>query len=177
MTVHRFADSLEASQRHADAPWWEDVYREAFPTFQGMVNVRDDGAGQRNGIDRHVILSNGRTVTVDEKVRERDYPDFFLEYYSNVNARTRGWVAKDLACDFIAYAFARSGRCYLLPFPMLRRAWRQHHKAWCRTHPSQNALNEGYITRGCCVPIAVVLTALGESTLVTFTPEPEKAAA
>lgn len=176
MTVHRFAEKLEVSHKYALAPWWEQVYREAFPTFQGMVNVRDDGAGQRLGIDRHVVLSNGRTETIDEKVRETEYDDFFLEYVSNSSTGAPGWVEKDLACDFIAYAFVQSGRCYLLPFPLLRRAWRYKGEGWKRQFPCFPALNEGYRTLGCCVPIDVVRSALAGSMLVTFTPTMEKAA-
>lgn len=182
MTVHRFRESNDVSREYANAPWWFEVYSQAFPTFQGMVNVRDDGLGQRNGIDRHIVLGNGRTITVDEKVRRpnkktgREYNDFFLEYLSDDKRKTPGWVAKDLACDFIAYAFVRSGRCYLLPFPLLRRAWRLFGPEWVKQFPKYPAENEGYMTWGCCVPIDVVRSALAGSMLVTFTPAIEEAA-
>jgi hypothetical protein len=135
MTVHDFHRSLRASRRHSSASWWEQVYRAAFPSFEGMTYVNNPGSGQRDGVDRIVTLTSGRVVTVDEKVRERDYDDFCLEYWSVKHKRDSsrdepGWVAKDLRCDYIAYAFVPSGRCYLLPFHDLRRAWRENHERW-----------------------------------------------
>jgi hypothetical protein len=82
MTVHSLHPSLERSRGFATAPWWEPVYREAFPSFEGMTYVNRDGSGQRDGIDRLIALTSGRTIAIDEKVRERDYPDFCLEYWS-----------------------------------------------------------------------------------------------
>lgn len=180
MTVHKFRQSLAASHSHSDAPWWEEIYREAFPTFAGMVNVRDPGSGQRDGIDRHIALTNGRTITVDEKVRETDYPDFCLEYWSVKHKSNRsydepGWIAKDLRCDYIAYAFAPSGRCYLLPFPLLRRAWRYNHADWVARYFQVEADNGHYRTISVAVPIAVVLNAVTGACLVRFTPQSEAA--
>ena len=132
--IHDFDKSLEMSQAQSDAPWWIDVYRKAFPDMAAAVNVRDDGWAQRGGIDRVITLNSGKTLTVDEKVRDKDYPDFCLEYWSSIQSKTPGWVAKDLACDFIAYAFIPSATCYLLPFQTLRRAWRENHKIWVKTY-------------------------------------------
>ena len=51
----------------------------------------------------------------DEKVRAEDWPDILLEQWSDEDRRAPGWVQKPLACDYIAYSFAPSGVCYLLP--------------------------------------------------------------
>ena len=113
--THDFKQSLELSQATADEPFWEDIYRRAFHGFASMVSVRDDGWAQRGGIDRVITLNSGKTITVDEKLRETDWPDILLERWSNEARRIPGWVQKDLACDFIAYAFRPSRTCYLLP--------------------------------------------------------------
>lgn len=63
MTIHTFAKSLARSHIYADAPWWEETYREFFPGFASMVCVRDDGWAQRGGIDRVITLRSGRTIT------------------------------------------------------------------------------------------------------------------
>ena len=62
--------------------WWTDVYRGAFPDLLSMTNVRKDGWAQRGGIDRVLTLSSGKTITVDEKVREKVWPDILLERWS-----------------------------------------------------------------------------------------------
>lgn len=157
---HEFAKSLAWSNEFVDAPWWLDVYRKAFPNLESAVSVRDDGWAQRGGIDRVITLDSGKTLGVDEKVRKEDWPDFCLEYWSDKDRKTRGWIAKDLACDYIAYAFVPSQTCYLLPFQTLRQAWRQNCKRWTRDHKKISAKNVGYTTVSVAVPINVVMTAM-----------------
>lgn len=159
-SVHSFQASLARSQELLDDAWWESIYRQAFPDFAGMVAVRQDGWAQRGGIDRLIVLASGRTLTVDEKARGEAWPDILLEYWSDEGRRVRGWVAKDLACDYIAYALAAAGVCYLLPFQDLRRAWRRHHKRWVREYREVRAYNNGYVTVSVAVPIEVLLAAL-----------------
>lgn len=168
MTIHTFAKSLARSHAYADAPWWEETYRSFFPGFSSMVSVRDDGWAQRGGIDRVIILKSGRTVTVDEKVREGVWDDILLERWSDEERRVPGWVQKDLACDFIAYAFAPERTCYLLPFLPLRRAWIRHGRSWSRRHPTIRALNGRYVTASVAVPIGELYCALNAAMTATF---------
>jgi len=107
------------------------------------------------------------------KVRAKDWPDFFLEYWSAYYgpglANVPGWIAKDLTCDFIAYAFIPSATCYLLPFQALRRAWGINRKAWVRLHPRVEARNRAYVTVSVAVPIDVVLGAIRDALIVRWT--------
>lgn len=164
--LHNFSESLERSNAQADAPWWQDVYKRAFPTLQSMSCVRDDGWAQRGGIDRVLVLASGKTLTVDEKVRSKDYDDILLEYWSDEKRRVRGWVAKDLACDFIAYAYTPSERCFLLPFHQLRVAWQRRHKEWVARYQRVEARNVGFITVSVAVPTDVVLDAIRDALVV-----------
>ena len=164
--THIFAQSLERSHAYSDAPWWEEVYREAFPSFHAMQCVRADGWAQRGGIDRQVFLDDGTVLKIDEKVREENWPDILLEVWSDRDRKIRGWVIKPLTCDYIAYAFAPSCVCYLLPFQMLRRAWRQNRKTWWHAYRHVEAENNGYVTESVPVPIPVLLEAI--STAMTI---------
>jgi hypothetical protein len=155
------------SQDQADAPWWAEVYQRAFPAFSGMTYVANDCPAQRDGVDRLVTTRNGHVYRIDEKVRDKDWPDFFLEHWS-VDRKVAGWVAKDLACDFIAYAFVPSQRCYLLPFTSLRRAWETNRDEWIRKYREKAVPNRGWVTWGVPVPIPVVLDAIRDSMLVTW---------
>ena len=179
LTVHNFSTSLGFSNGYTDAPWWEQVYRKAFPSFAGMVSVRSEGWAQRGGIDRVITLASGRTYSVDEKVRAEDWPDFLLEYWSDFGRRVPGWVAKDLACDFIAYAFAPSKKCYLLPFAQLRRAWRDNSRDWVQAGHGNSrgfhhveAFNEererAWTTVSIAVPIEIAMKAITDAMLVTW---------
>jgi len=165
--VHRFNDSLTISRAYSEAPWWGTVYRQAFRGFAGMYDVRQDGWAQRAGIDRVIVLRSGKTLWVDEKVRTEDYNDFLLERWSDRERRRPGWIQKELACDYIAYAFVPSARCFLLPFLPLQRAWRLHGPDWIRRagraergYRLVQAENPGYVTESIAVPIPVVLAAL-----------------
>lgn len=166
VVVHDFAASLAMSDSYADADWWLGIYRRAFPTLVSAVSVRADGWAQRGGIDRVLTLACGRTYTVDEKVRSRDWPDILLERWSDEAKRIAGWIQKPLACDFIAYAFAPSHRCYLLPVAPLQRAWRQHGRAWARAYGQCRAQNASYVSTGVPVPIQTLMPAIAEAMLV-----------
>lgn len=160
LPVRRFADDLAYSHSQSDADWWLDIYRRAFPNLVSAVNVRRDGWAQRGGIDRVLTLACGRTFTVDEKVRRKDWPDILLEQWSDEAKRTPGWVQKPLACDFVAYAFAPSRRCYLLPVTPLQRAWRMNGRRWIDEYGQQRAANPGYVSTNVPVPIDVLTEAM-----------------
>jgi hypothetical protein len=158
--THRFEESLALSEAFSEAPWWFDLYRKAFPTIVSAVGVRDDGWAQRGGIDRVITLKCGRVFTVDEKVRTNDWPDILLERWSDQERRKPGWVQKPLACDFIAYAFAPSRRCYLLPVAPLQRAWRMNGRQWIERYGERHALNPGYRSSNVPVPITALMHAI-----------------
>jgi len=163
---HDFKDSLALSEAYSEAPWWIDLYRRAFPRLASAVSVREDGWAQRGGIDRLLTLSCGRTYSVDEKVRSCDWPDILLEQWSDEQRRIPGWVQKPLACDFIAYAFAPSATCYLLPVASLQRAWRQSGRLWIDSYGVRRAHNVGYVSVGVPVPRSELLRAIGEAMIV-----------
>lgn len=175
MTIHAFGRSLALSQEHESAPWWEPVYRQAFPGFACMVSVREDGWAQRGGIDRVITLKSGRTVTVDEKVRAKSYGDILLERWSSRERKTPGWAQKDLACDYIAYAFVPDRRCYLLPALTLRAAWLKNGRRWIEDAQAETngfrtvlAKNEGYTTESVAVPITALLEAMQDAQTVEW---------
>jgi len=158
--MHDFAQSLKASHAQADAPWWEPVYRNAFPDFAVMHCVRQDGWAQRGGIDRVIVLKSGKTLTVDEKVRTKQYPDILLERWSDRARKKAGWVQKALACDYIAVACIPTQTCHLLPFQQLRRAWILHGHEWIARYEPVLADNPGYVTESIPVPVDVLFGAL-----------------
>lgn len=133
---HDFSESLAFSHAAEDMPFWREVYEKAFPDMVAMINHRRDGVHQRNGIDRSLILSSSKQILVDEKVRGRNkktgkvYDDVLLEYISDDNRNEPGWVCKKLLCDYIAYAIAPLGKCYLLPVIQLQAAWSKNRDRW-----------------------------------------------
>ena len=169
--MHDFQKSLQLSHEYSNAPWWMDVYRKAFPDLQSAVYISNDGWAQRGGIDRVLTLASGKTLLVDDKVRAEDWPDILLEYWSDEKRKIKGWVAKDLACDFIAYAFIPSQTCYMLPFQTLRSAWRKNCKKWVRSYKRIEAQNKGYVTVSVAVPTKVLLESLSDSMVINWREE------
>lgn len=164
--THEFRASLAMSEGFTDAPWWQALYRRAFPSMVSAVSVRQDGWAQRGGIDRVITLASGRVYTVDEKVRSNDWPDILLERWSDEQRGTPGWIQKPLACDFIAYAFAPSRRCYLLPVVPLQRAWRLNGRQWIERYGERFAMNPGYRSSNVPVPIGTLMGAIAAAMML-----------
>jgi hypothetical protein len=191
VTVHNFESSLRRSHSYADAPWWNEVYDNLFPGCM-VQDMRTDGWWQRAGIDRRLHLLNGTSVSVDEKVREEDWPDFALEAFwdwrGSAEGSADGWMQlaanNQLACDYLAYAFVPSQTCYLLPMRELARAWTIHRREWwnlakekARGFRFADAKNSGrggrgYVTRSVCVPRNIVFGAITEVMRTTWTAVP-----
>ena len=71
-----------------------------------------------------------------------------------------GWIEKDLAIDYLAYAFMPSRTVYLFDWLMLRRAWGQFGDEWKRKYKIPPAQNNGYKTHSVAVPIKVLRNAV-----------------
>lgn len=176
--VNDFGESLAASHAAEDLPIWVEIYRKAFPSVVGIHSHRQDGDHQRQGIDRSLVLDNGKRLWVDEKVRFRNkktgkvYDDIALEYLSDQDREVPGWVCKPLLCDYIAYAIAPLGKCYLMPVIQLQQAWQKNGDAWLKKYGTIKAPNEwrgrSWMTLSCCVPPAVLFPEIGKCLRVTF---------
>lgn len=176
--MNHFGESLAASHAAEDLPIWNEIYRKAFPGVVGIHNHRQDGDHQRQGIDRSLVLDNGKRLWVDEKVRFRNkitgkvYDDIALEYMSDRKRQTLGWVCKPLLCDYIAYAIAPLGKCYLMPVLQLQQAWGKNSDDWLKKYKTIEAHNEwrgnSWTTLSCCVPPAVIFPEIGKCLRVTF---------
>ena len=170
--AHDFHESLALSEAIADEPWWEDVYRQSFPFFESMERVPDNTLEQQSGIDRIIRLQGGGLIYVDEKVRHADYDDILLEIQSSEEHKTWGWACKPLACDYIAYAFLPSKRCYFFPFQQLQQALKNHWEDWRRVCKTVKAANRGYTTSSIVVPISTLQQAIAEAGVVRWNEMP-----
>lgn len=127
--LHQFNDSLAFSRSQRGAEWWEKTYRLAFHNFQTMGGPEKDGWCERAAVDRIVLLTSGKAIKIQEKVRKKVYPSILLEYRTG---KKNGWVAEDSDADYLAYAMLPTGACYLFPFPILRAAWKMQGPLWVK---------------------------------------------
>lgn len=159
LAVHDFKKQLAYSEAASDEPFWEAVYRKAFPNMVNHMVCSGNTHSQRIGIDRLILLASGRVLSIDEKKRREEYNDILLEYISIDTTGAPGWIEKDLAIDYIAYAFMKSQRVYLFDWLALRRAWTHYKGAWLTKYQKVSAQNNGYKTWSLAVPIETIRTA------------------
>jgi len=167
--MNDFGKDLEFSHKCEDDPCWGIIYKKAFPTMQAYINHRKDGEHQRNGIDRTVVLENGKTIWIDEKARRiKDTNDIMLEYVSNDNTKTLGWAEKPLLADYIVYAFIPSGIAYLLPVVQMQSAWKENKTEWLKKYGTKSAQNSNYNTLNCPVPTRELFTKILNMLIINF---------
>ena len=172
-----FQKDLAESQSDSQLPFWDEVYRKAFPEKAGL-QINHDLSLQRRGVDRIVILQNGERVFVEEKVRYRPYPDILLERKSCVETNSPGWIERSgMRSDWLAYAVKPACTCYLIPFQQLQRGYHANIGEWSKTYPPRIAStsrgNGYYRTASIAIPRSVLFqAAVGVSAIiaVTFTP-------
>jgi hypothetical protein len=177
-----FGNCLTDSHEVANLPMWEAAYRKLFPTLRAMVHHPRDGGPQRAGIDRSLVLDDGRQVWVDEKARGRNkktglvYEDIALEYLSDAGRKAPGWVCKPLLAHYIAYAIVPLGRCYLLPVPQLQSAWVEWGERWKATYNTVHSPNSygghQWHTMSVAVPVDVLYQVLMQRFMVDLSPLP-----
>lgn len=169
--THDFIERLAYSNRASCEPFWDAIYRKAFPNMVNHMQCTGNTTSQRQGIDRLIHLSNGKTLYIDEKKRERDYPDILLEYISVDTTKTPGWIEKELMIDFLAYAFMPSLRVYLYPWPLLQRAWRGYKERWMIQYSPVQAKNRSYSTWSLPIPISVLQRAVSTAAIIDVSSE------
>lgn len=105
--------------------------------FPHAVNVeKANTSDDKNGTDYWVSLVSGDRVSVDVKVRERDFgqEDVALETWS-VIGRQVGWT-RDVKkrTDYILWAWLSSNRWMLVPFPMLCHVFCENWERWSKSY-------------------------------------------
>lgn len=166
MIVHEFAAQDAYSKAPADEAFWLAAYKAFFPDFLSMSPCVPNVDAQRMGVDRVIVLANGREVRLDEKKRPQSYmdadgnPDILLEFLSNDQTGAPGWIEKPLLIDYIAYALMDVQTVYMLPWDGLRRVWRGNGGGWKKRYGVKKAANNGYMTHSVPVPVPELYRAI-----------------
>jgi hypothetical protein len=176
--THNFAQQLAWSETASHEQFWDAVYRKAFPNMVNHMLCSGDTKSQRMGIDRIVFLGNGMTIAIDEKKRSEVYADVLLEYISVDTTNAPGWIEKDLAIDYLAYAFMPTQKCYLFPWQLLRRVWVERGEKWKQWAERREngfrivkAKNQTYNTYSIAVPLKSLLKAIEVATEIDVSQE------
>jgi hypothetical protein len=164
--VHDFKEQLLYSEVSSDEIFWDAIYRKAFPGMVNQMLCSGNTHSRRMGIDRLIMLASGKVLAIDEKKRKEEYNDILLEYVSVDTTNTPGWIEKDLAIDYLAYAFMKSQRVYLFDWLMLRRAWGHFKSEWMNRYPKITAQNNGYKTLSVAIPIGILRNSVSQAMVI-----------
>lgn len=132
--AYGFYERLLWSEGHAATGAVRDILMENIP---GAVDVTRAGReDDRKGTDYWVRLASGKTISVDAKMRPKDFAlrgkdDLALEIWSVVEESVVGWTLDaDKHTDFILWVWVETGRWCLVPFPQLCAVFRENFETW-----------------------------------------------
>lgn len=159
-----FHEQLEMSQGHSSNDDIRDIILEVIP---GAVNVYPAHlSNDKNGTDWWVEHISGRHLSVDCKVRTKDFSsnpkkdDLALESWSVVGKKI-GWT-RDTSkrTDYILWFWVDTGRFCLLPFHMLCKVYSDHWQDWRSKYQTDQQFtpnqNGGYFSECTFVPRRLV---------------------
>ncbi|MBT9167757.1 MAG: hypothetical protein DDT19_01097 [Syntrophomonadaceae bacterium] len=153
-----FSRDLQYSLDQRECEWFDSFYYRIFPGLD-RIELVEDMARQKQGVDKILHFKSGYKVTIDEKKRREDYGDIALETWSIWENRKRGWLYY-CKCDYVVYAIMPAQIAYLLPVLLLKRAWHEHGKVWLQKYKEFSSYNPGYTTKNIAVPVDVLLGAI-----------------
>ena len=144
MEARSFADDLKTSKQHTAA-----ITTILLSAFSDAVAVETaSGADDRAGADYWLVLTDGRRLAVDAKIRSVDYrqyghDDLALETHSSIESNKPGWTldaAKNT--DYVLWYWPPTGRHCILPFARLRAAFAMHCDDWIGHYKTATTLTE-----------------------------------
>lgn len=168
--LNDFHTDLAFSTDERWIPWWHGVYMHAFKDFKDMEGITALKE-QRLGIDRILILSTGKQISVDEKLRRQFYDDILIEVWSSKEHNRPGWIQKGLYCDYLAYGFPGCGKAYVFPFQQLQRCFFANQDRWISQYKEVKAKNFGYTTVSIAIPTSILQKAVIDSMFINVAPD------
>jgi len=157
--MNEFKKDLEWSLDVGTCETLNSLYKKMFLDLVEIVTVKDLQL-QKRGIDKMIILENGKQLLIDEKIRCTDYGDILIEEYSDFDRKKVGWIGRDKCTDYIVYYIVPSQKVYLLPFILLQQAWIKNYKTWLEKYHRKMADNGTYKTSNIPVPVKILLEAI-----------------
>jgi hypothetical protein len=156
---------------------FESIIQETLP---GIAMVEKTNAEQdKTGVDYVVTLRRGSRVFVDLKLRDKGCSRFWksgeelaLETWSVIPedgcAGKTGWTLDEAkATHYTMHAFhpEDSTQVFLLPFQLLRKAFRQNVKTWKTLYRTERQSSGSWKSECVFVPADIILSAITEASV------------
>lgn len=159
MIEHNFTESDRRAAKHQSADWYLKIISMIWP---GSTITPIAGKDPRNakGVDVIVETPSGRKITIDNKFRAGLWSDFALEYISDEARQTKGWMEKELICDYIGYWFVAIEKGYLISHPSLMPVWQKHRDTWIASKKIIKAENRDGARKWTTLSVAIPIQTL-----------------
>jgi len=113
----------------------EDILLKEIPTaLECIKTTREDDL---RGIDYYITLTNKKKISVDAKIRQKDYgkDDLALEIWSKKETNIKGWTLDDdKLSDYIFWYWKDTKRFCLIPFLLLKESFKIKLEEWKKKH-------------------------------------------
>lgn len=160
-----FEYSLSAQLQQSQHAGVERILLGAIP---GAVAIHPaHHSNDRHGTDYWVEHTHGHHLSVDVKVRAKDWAaadDLALETWSVVERQKIGWTRDAMKrTDYVLWFWQDTGRWCLVPFAMLCAVFQEHWQAWVTSYPVYEQFTPefgGYHSQCVFVPRDVVWEAI-----------------
>lgn len=180
MKLNDFNKDLQYSFESSEDKLLNDFYRWKYPNLKEIIPIKNNMKLQKAGVDKVIVLKNGKKLKIDEKKRRKDYGDILLEEWSVLHAKKKGWTGDPAKItDYVVYAILPANTLYWLPYDLLQFTWRTNYYKWKKKYGIKKAFNRshgGYITTNIAVPLNILLEALKVGMCCKVTPGPNEEA-
>lgn len=148
MHSYDFGERLRMSHGHSANASVQSVLLRNIPSACRVVRASE--SDDKHGIDWWVECVSQRSVSVDCKVRSRDYAadgkdDLALETFSVIEAGLVGWTRdRSKQTDYVLWLWQDTGRWLLVPFQLLCGVFEKNWQDWASEYQTARQRSSGY---------------------------------
>jgi len=138
-----FSERLQFSEGISNK---KDIKEILLTNISGAVSISKASlVDDRNGTDYYVTIESGKKLSIDVKVREKDFSqikaiwdDLALETWSVVEDKVVGWTRNsNKQTDYVLWFWQDTGRWCLVPFLMLCTVYKEYWKIWKKRYKTE----------------------------------------
>lgn len=127
----------------------KDISSILLQNLSGAVSIsKSNHTEDRNGTDYFVEMDSGKRLSVDVKIREKDFStinpawdDLALETFSVIEKEVVGWTRNSQKqTDYILWLWQDTGRWCLIPFIMLCNIFSENWESWKMRYKTKQQL-------------------------------------
>ncbi len=153
-TIHDYNQDIKKSERNAIP---DSFYQSLFGAGIEIRTIPRNHKLQTKGrIDKLIKLPCGKIITIEEKVRFKQYPDLLIEEYSSEEKKTDGWINKPTLAEYLVYYFKNTGAALIYKMPDLQNEWKERQDELKALGTERRAFNTNYTTLNWSIPLDAI---------------------